>query len=93
MLALLIPPFGLTGAAVAAAAAVVLEQAMTVATELRRFNVSTRAIAGCTWRPALAAAMAVVLAAVGWGWIDDPAQFALSKPLFPAAQFMSLSCS
>ena len=38
LLALLIPAFGLTGAAIGAAVAVVLEQALTVATALRRFR-------------------------------------------------------
>jgi lipopolysaccharide exporter len=72
MLALLIPPFGLTGAAIAAACAVVLEQALTVATALRRFRVGLGAIARLIWRPVLAAAaMAVVLCAMGLGWTGN----------------------
>ena len=39
LLAVLIPDFGLTGAAIGAAVAVVLEQALTVATALRRFHI------------------------------------------------------
>lgn len=73
MLALLIPTFGLTGAAMGAALAVVLEQALTVATALRRFQIGGREIASRIWRPALAAAaMALVLYAEGLGWTDNP---------------------
>jgi lipopolysaccharide exporter len=72
MLALLIPPFGLTGAAIGAAVAVVLEQALTVATALRRFHVSVGAIARRIWRPTLAAAaMAGLLSATNLGWTND----------------------
>jgi lipopolysaccharide exporter len=72
LLALLIPHFGLTGAAVGAAVAVVLEQALTVATALRRFHVDAAALIGRIWRPVLAAAaMAASLAASGLGWSDD----------------------
>jgi lipopolysaccharide exporter len=74
LLALLIPAFGLTGAAAGAAVAVVLEQALTVATALHRFNVSAAAMARRVWRPALAAAaMATFVAGSGLGWTDDPA--------------------
>jgi hypothetical protein len=53
--------------------AVVLEQALTVATALRRFQISGREIARRIWRPALAAAaMALVLYAEGTGWTDNP---------------------
>jgi O-antigen/teichoic acid export membrane protein len=73
LLALLIPTFGLTGAALGAAVAVMLEQALTVATALRLFGVSPRRLAVCAGRPVLAtAAMAGVLAAAGPGWSDDP---------------------
>jgi lipopolysaccharide exporter len=72
LLALLIPHFGLTGAAVAAAVAVVLEQALTVATALRRFHVDAATLIGRVWRPVLAAsAMAALLAAGGLAWSDD----------------------
>jgi lipopolysaccharide exporter len=71
LLALLIPDYGLTGAAVGAAVAVVLEQGLMVATALRRFHVSATSLIGRVWRPALAAAaMAAVLAASGLGWSD-----------------------
>jgi lipopolysaccharide exporter len=72
LLALLIPDFGLAGAAVGAAGAVVLEQALTVATALRRFHVDAVTLTGRVWRPVLAAAaMAALLAATGLGWSDD----------------------
>jgi lipopolysaccharide exporter len=72
LLALLIPSFGVTGAAIAAAAATVLEQALTVATALRRFHVNAGAMITRVWRPALAAtAMAAILVATGLGWSDN----------------------
>ena len=72
LLALLIPNFGLTGAALGAAVAVVLEQALTVATALRRFHVDATAMVHRVWRPVLAAtAMAAVLAISGVGRSDD----------------------
>jgi lipopolysaccharide exporter len=73
LLVFLIPRFGLTGAAVGAAIAVVLEQGLTVATALRRFHVDAHAIIRRIWRPVIAgAAMAVVLSGIGLGWTDDP---------------------
>jgi O-antigen/teichoic acid export membrane protein len=72
LLAALIPHFGLTGAAVGAAVAVVMEQALTVATALRRFHVDAATLIGRVWRPVLAAsAMAALLGASGLGWSDD----------------------
>jgi lipopolysaccharide exporter len=72
LLALLIPGFGLTGAAVGAAVSVVLEQALTVATALHRFHVSAGTMIRRIWRPVLAtSAMAAVLASSGLGWSDD----------------------
>ena len=72
LLALLIPNFGLTGAALGAAVAVVLEQALTVATALRRFHVNATAMVHRVWRPVLAAtAMGAVLAISGVGRSDD----------------------
>jgi lipopolysaccharide exporter len=72
LLALLIPPFGLTGGAIGAAIAVLVEQTATLATALRRFHVAPRSMIRRVWRPTLAAAvMAWVLAAVGPGWSDD----------------------
>lgn len=56
-----------------AAIAIVVEQALTVATALRRFQIDGREIGRCIWRPALAtAAMALVLYGGGAGWADNP---------------------
>ena len=72
LLAILIPPFGLTGAALAAAGAVLLEQALTVATAMRRFGIPAGALIGTIWRPVLATAvMAGVLWTIGLGWSQD----------------------
>ncbi len=80
LLAALIPAFGLTGAAVAAAVGTVTEQALTVATALRRFRVGFAALASHTWRPALAAAaMAVALSATGLGWSDTTGILVLAE--------------
>jgi lipopolysaccharide exporter len=71
LLLLLIPRFGLTGAAIAAAIAVLLEQLLTVATALRRFHVDAGILLSQVWRPVLAATvMAAVLAGTGLGWSD-----------------------
>jgi lipopolysaccharide exporter len=73
LLALMIPAFGLTGAALAAAVATILEQVLIVAATLRRLKVTPAAMARRTWRPMLAATvMAVVLFGAGLGWADDP---------------------
>jgi len=72
LLAILIPPFGLTGAALAAATAVLLEQALTVTTALRRFGVRVGALIGTVRRPVLATTvMAGVLWTIGLGWSDE----------------------
>ena len=86
LLALLIPGFGLTGAAIGAAIAVVLEQTLTVATALRRFNVAAGTMIRQVWRPAVAAAsMAAVLVASGLGWSDDPGVLALIEAIASGA--------
>ncbi len=73
LLAVLIPSYGLPGAAIGAAVAVVLEQALTVATALRRFGLGLYPIIRRIWRPVLAAAsMAAILCATGLGWTNDP---------------------
>jgi lipopolysaccharide exporter len=86
LLVFLIPRFGLTGAAVGAAIAVVLEQSLTVATALRRFHVDARAIVRRIWRPVIAAAaMAGVLSGSGLGWTDDPDLIRLMEAAFAGA--------
>lgn len=72
LLALLIPRYGLTGAAIGAAIGVLIEQILTVQTALRRFQVSARALARVVWRPAVATlAMAAALAQCGLGWGEN----------------------
>ena len=69
LLLALIPGFGATGAAMAAALAIGVEQGLMVATALRRFGIGVGGMAGQIWRPALAAGvMAVVLWVFGLGW-------------------------
>jgi lipopolysaccharide exporter len=78
LLTLLIPNFGLTGAAIGAAIAMALEQVLTVATALRRFRVDARAMIRRVWRPLFATVtMATMMAATGIGWSDDPNLFIL----------------
>lgn len=86
LLLLLIPRFGLTGAAAGAAVAVVVEQALTVATALRRFHVDAVAMLRRVWRPMLAAAaMAAVLAASGSGWSDEAGSMGLIEAVLGGA--------
>ena len=69
LLLALIPGFGATGAAMAAALAIGVEQGLMVATALRRFGIGVGGLAAQVWRPALAAGvMAVVLWVFGLGW-------------------------
>jgi O-antigen/teichoic acid export membrane protein len=69
-----VPTYGLTGAAAAAALAVVTEQGLIVATALRRLRVAPGTLAVRVWRPVAAAGvMALVLWAAGLGWSDDAA--------------------
>jgi O-antigen/teichoic acid export membrane protein len=80
LLLLLIPHFGLAGAATAAAIAVVLEQILMVATALRRFHVGIGQLMRPVWRPVLAASvMAGVLTGSGLGWSDDSGIVALTE--------------
>lgn len=72
MLAALIPAYGLTGAAMGAAAGVLAEQFLTVGTALRRFGVSAMDLGLGVGRPTAAAfVMATVLALSGLGWRHD----------------------
>lgn len=73
LLVLLIPQFGLAGAAAGAAVAVLLEQALTVATALNRFRLDTGSLIRQIWRPIVASAvMAAIVAVSGLGWSNDP---------------------
>jgi lipopolysaccharide exporter len=86
LLALLIPPFGLIGAATGAAIGVLLEQVLTVLTALRRFRIGPRPIGQLIWRPALAVScMALVLFHAGLGWTDDADPMLLVEAGFTGA--------
>ncbi|MFO1028245.1 MAG: oligosaccharide flippase family protein [Acetobacteraceae bacterium] len=72
LLAVLIPPFGLTGAATAAAGGVLLDQAMRIHATMRRFHIAPTALLARLWRPVGATAlMAAVLVWTGFGWTDN----------------------
>ena len=69
-LLVLIPGFGATGAAWAAAIAIGVEQGLMVATALRRFGIGVRGLVAQVWRPVVASgAMAAVLWGSGLGWV------------------------
>ncbi len=72
LLAVLIPRFGLIGAAMAAATAVLLEQVLTVGFALRRLGLRPVLLLRGIWRPVLGAVvMAGALWLSGLGWTDD----------------------
>lgn len=86
LLLLLIPVSGLAGAATAVAAAVLLEQVLTVATALRQFGVTAAALAREVWRPVLSIAiMATTLVAAGLGWTNDTGLTALVEAALSGA--------
>ncbi len=65
----LIPPFGVTGAALAAGLAICAEQAVILLVALRRLDIGAVTLVGQVWRPAAAASvMAVGLFLMGLGW-------------------------
>ncbi len=69
LLVTLIPGFGATGAAAAAAIAIAVEQGAVLATAARRFGIGAGPLAGLVWRPGLASlTMAAALWASGLGW-------------------------
>ncbi len=79
--------FGLVGAAVAASASIVFEQALYVVAILRRFGLRARDLLRHTWRCLLAtAAMTAVMAGFGLGWATVD-----GSPLRLAAN-LSLAC-
>jgi len=74
LLLALVPAYGATGAAIAAALAIVAEQGTILATAMRRFGIGPGALAEQIWRPALAtAAMVAVLWGTGLGWVPTTA--------------------
>ncbi|MFL5255857.1 MAG: oligosaccharide flippase family protein [Rhodopila sp.] len=80
LLAALIPPFGLTGAALAAAGGVVLDQTLRVISTMRHFRVTTRQLLGHVARPLCAAcAMAGALVWLDLGWTDDTSVATLAE--------------
>ena len=86
MLAVLIPAYGLPGAAAGAAAGVLTEQILTVGTALRRFRVGIGDLIRGVWRPAAGAlAMAGVLTWSGLGWRDDDSISALAQAVVAGA--------
>ena len=69
LLLLLIPGFGVLGAAIGAAVAIGVEQGLTVALALRQFRIGAGALLGQIWRPVLATAvMTAVLWGTDYGW-------------------------
>ena len=86
MLAVLIPAYGLRGAAAGAAIGVLTEQILTVGTALRRFRLGIGDLARGVARPAAATlAMAGVLTWSGFGWRDDDSVLALVQAVAAGA--------
>ena len=82
LLLALVPRFGATGAAIAAAVAIGVEQGAILATAARRFGIGAGALAGQVWRPLVAtAAMATVLWTTGLGWLPTGPENALGALL------------
>jgi O-antigen/teichoic acid export membrane protein len=73
MLILLLPRFGLIGAAIATALAITIEQGAYVMVTARHFHVGLGQLLRHTWRSLLAtAAMTIVLVVLGLGWSTPP---------------------
>ncbi len=71
LLAWLIPPLGLFGAALAAGAGIAVEQTMSAVWAMRRLELPLRRLAPLMWRCVVATgAMAAALAVTGLGWRD-----------------------
>lgn len=67
----LIPPLGLTGAALAAAIGILVDQTLRVGSTMRHFRIRVTRLLAQVWRPACAtAAMAAVLIWTGLGWTN-----------------------
>ena len=92
LLIALIPPLGLTGAALAAATAVILEQALQVTTVLRRFAIRPGRLGAHVWRPAAAtAAMALALWQTGLGWTSATGPLILTEAVAAGAAIYGLA--
>jgi O-antigen/teichoic acid export membrane protein len=86
LLAVLIPLWGVPGAAWAAALAIGIEQTTTLTVVFRRFGISAGDFARLLWRPALGtAAMALVLTGTGLGWAPAEGAFPILPLLLAAA--------
>jgi peptidoglycan biosynthesis protein MviN/MurJ (putative lipid II flippase) len=73
LLILLVPSFGVVGAAWASATGLFLEHAAYLVLTCRRFGLTAARVLAATWRTALAAAaMAGALHAAGIGWAARP---------------------
>ena len=82
LLLLMVPWFGLVGAACAIAAVLLMEHAALVGSALRMLSLSPAALLRAIHRPLLAAgAMAALLWSCGLGWAPPPASFALAVPV------------
>ena len=83
LLALLIPPLGLVGAALAAGAGIVVEQALAAIWAMRRLHLPPFALLPLLWRCVLATVvMAVSLWSAGLGWSDSSVlKLAVAVPL------------
>ncbi len=69
LLAALIPSWGLTGAAYAAALSIVVEQTAIIAVAMRRLRIGVPRLAAYVWRPLFATTvMTAALSATGLGW-------------------------
>jgi lipopolysaccharide exporter len=69
LLAALIPPWGLTGAAYAAGISIVVEQAAIIAVAMQRLRIDAQRLAAQVWRPLFATVvMTMALSATGLGW-------------------------
>ncbi len=92
LLVTLIPPLGLTGAALAAAVSVVLEQVLQVGTVLRRFAIRPGRLLAHVWRPALGTvAMAGVMWRTGLGWADATGPLILAEAVVVGAATYGLA--
>ena len=91
----LIPPLGVTGAALAAGLAICAEQAVILLAALRRLGIGAATLFGQVWRPATASAVmaaGLLLSGLGWtpsiGIVPLAAAVATGAGMFLAALFV-----